>query len=138
MTQPSGDPGLDRLVDVASTLFRRTVDGTIAWTTTEKGDRFLYTGTNTSVWIEGRIDRDGDWTGVLTILDSNGNVADTLQTEFPQVPQLIPVLSSPSTYRDAPWNKILRRLHDAARRKALDVDAVIDSLMGDLAEPPSS
>jgi hypothetical protein len=115
----------NRMVSLANSLLERTRAGSIAWTVTDNERRFLFSGTNTSVGITSYVDRDGDTITSLDLLNSRGTVVETLRSEFEPNDD-----APPYTARN--WNKLLDDLYYAARRNALNVDAMLDDLLADL------
>ncbi|WP_422754923.1 hypothetical protein [Micromonospora sp. WMMD708] len=113
-----------RMITLAEVLLTRTREAKVEWSTTDRGNRFSHSGRSSSVWIEGKFDSDGDWNGTLTLLNSEGEVVELLQCGFEP--------RGDDTYNPSPWNKTLEELHDLARRRALNVDKVIDETLREL------
>ena len=121
----------DRFVTLAENLLNATKAGKVSWALTDNETKFLYAGTRSSVAIEFYDSRDGEET-VLSLLNSQGTVVDSLVTEYHR--------TSDETMSPAPWNIILEDLYSAARRVAHNVDEAIDSMLSDIekgtASPP--
>jgi hypothetical protein len=113
----------EKMVKLAESLLAGTRSRKVAWTPTDNDDKFLCTGTRSSVTIESFVDRDGDRISVLSLLNSHGSVVDSLQSEF---------VSSGSSYTAESWNKPLDDLFYSARRVAYSVDDAIDGLLDDI------
>jgi hypothetical protein len=115
----------NRMVSLATSLLDRTRAGSIAWTATDDERRFLFSGTNTSVSITSFVDEDDDNITSLSLLNSRGTIVESLDSDFePRAPG--------SGYPPKSWNKVLDDLYHAARRSALNVDAMLDDLFAEL------
>jgi hypothetical protein len=113
----------DKMVKLAENLLAGTRSGNVAWTPTDSDDKYLCTGTRSSVTIESFIDRDGDRISVLSLLNSHGSVVESLQSRY---------VSTESNYTAESWNESLDDLFYSARRVAYSVDDAIDSLLADI------
>jgi hypothetical protein len=110
-----------------------TSDGRISWRPVEDGE-FQYSSDQSSIVIKCR-DADGAEPFMLQLFDANGFVVETLETAYASSTSFGATTSVPE-----PWNEPLERLYETARRQALNIDQVIDSLMRSLRrkkeEPP--
>lgn len=113
-----------RLVDLAKSLLERTRDDKISWTATDNETAFLFSGTSTSVRISTSFDNDGDMHTKLSLLNSRGTEVDSLQNEYHP--------AEISGWEPEDWNEVLDDLYYSARRKALDVDSMLDDILADL------
>jgi hypothetical protein len=115
-----------RMIDLLDRLLRRTLDGTIRWIETDRDDQYLYPASTSGVTIERFYDRnDDDNTYQLTLLNSDGKAVQELATTVIQVDNV---------WEPQPWNEMLERLFDAARREALGIDELIDKTLQDVEE----
>lgn len=120
-----------RMFKVASRLLKETLEGRVPWTPTDKEQEFLYSGTKSSVVISHHEDRDGDDVYTMSLLDTRGTVVEQLRSDYvPSQGAFQP------TMEPAAWNDTLEQLHDAARREALNIDALLDGVLEDLEKGP--
>ncbi|MEU7934487.1 hypothetical protein [Micromonospora echinofusca] len=115
----------ERMIALAQHLLDRTRQDKVVWTSTDDSRRFSYSGRKSSIWIEGKVDGDGDWVGTLTLLNSEGEVVERLSTDFDPEDE-------DGNFNPHPHNKILESLHDLARRQALNIDTLIDETISEL------
>lgn len=124
----------DPLIQIATLLVSSTESRNINWRTTDDPEAFLFSGSGASVITSHWMDRDQDDDCYsLTVLNSGGTEVAELRSTW------IPVPVDPSAdpwvaqgYTPGPNNRLLADLHEAARRNALHIDRVIDSLIQDL------
>jgi len=113
----------EQMLTMVKSLLAATKEGKITWATTDADDKYIYSGTRSSVTIEDVWDRFGDRTTTVCLLNSRGVVVDSLQTEGSQVDD---------KFVPAPWNDLLEDLYHAARRVAHNVDDALESMMSDI------
>jgi hypothetical protein len=110
----------EAIVEFARALLERTESNAISWARTDHKNTFSYSGTEASVnisqWYDEKLEDD---VIVLRLLNSRGEAAGELRTS--------PLLSSTT----GP-NNLLQRLHESARRNALRMNDVLESLRRDL------
>ncbi|WP_433535358.1 hypothetical protein ACQPZK_25400 [Micromonospora sp. CA-249363] len=119
----------DRMVQVAQNLLQQTLEGRARWSTTDQEDAYLFSGSRSSVKIEFYEDHDEGSVCKMSLLNQRGTLVQALKTE------LIPPTGT-GPYEPADWNEVLERLYDAARREALDIDDLLDSVLDDLSKDP--
>ncbi len=117
----SDEPGSE-LVGLAEQLIKRTEAGKISWSSTGD-DGFAFAGTRASVIIRSR-DKDQTHPYVFTIFEHDIEV-DSITSGWEGVGEYE---SGPPF----PWNDALEKLYRLARRNALDIDDLIESLLQDI------
>lgn len=117
----------DRMVQLAKRLLEGTQEGRTHCSATDREETFLYSGTKTSVKIERFEDREDGESHRVTLLNERGSVVEELSTR------------TVSNYADgewqhdhAPWNETVESLFEAARRDALNIDVLLDSVLEDI------
>jgi hypothetical protein len=122
-----------RMVKMAEALLEATKQGKITWALTPVETKFIYAGSRSSVTIElasGQYDED---ITILSLLNQQGTIVDSLETEF--------IKRSGDRYDPAEWNSKLEELYHAARRFAHNVDDALESMLSDIERgtpsPPS-
>jgi hypothetical protein len=113
---------ISRVQSLLIRLSERTNAGAITWIQGSTPDTFIYSGTRASVALSTQ-DGDGAPPYVVTLYDESGNAVDAYTAR--------------PTQRNVDWFKIVQRLYQAARRKALNIDVVIDALEADLGDAPA-
>ncbi|MEV0803929.1 hypothetical protein AB0I34_39990 [Kribbella sp. NPDC050281] len=128
----------DRLHELAKKSLERTLAGQISWRTTDDEEAFLFAGAKSSLIVDKWRDSDGDLSYVLRLLNPRGTLVESLQTAYVGEPTRADDPWAGKTFEPARWNETLELLYDAARRSALDIDAVLDAALNDLdiEEPP--
>ena len=111
------EPKLQKLID---SLGKLTAQGKLAWTDTVVEDEFQAALPNYTVAIQ-KVYADNDWGEKfcdyqLFVRDAEGRVLDETS-------------SSDSGGLSSAVGAALKNLHEAARRKALSVDAALDDLL---------
>lgn len=107
----------DRLWDLAEKLYERTRSNAIEWQTTNREDAFMYAGSGASVMIRSQ-DGDGVAPWQLAIFDDRGVEAEAI-----------------STYEQGEERRaMLYDLYVLARRNALNINKLVDSLFKELEE----
>ena len=107
----------DRLLELAYTLLARSKSGAIKWVAAEGTDAFVYSGSKAAVVVRTQ-DRDGQAPYLMTLYDGAGSAVE----------------GASSTDNDE-WHFVLADLYQLARRSALSIDEVLDSLLSDLGGP---
>jgi hypothetical protein len=113
-----------KMIRLAQQLLNGTKHGKVAWTPTDEDNKYLCTGTRSSVTIESQTDRDGDSHTTLSILNTQGTTVDSLKSSYTPVDS--------NNWEPESWNSILEDLFSTARRVAYNVDDAIDSLLADI------
>jgi hypothetical protein len=114
-----------RLVELAEQLLRKTLAGDISWSETDKPMDFLYSGPNSSVSIY-RVPQlaiSGQY--ILTVFNWRGTELGVLRSGY---------VTKEDTRMEAEWNETLSNLYEEARKNALNIDKVLDTLLTDLSE----
>ena len=110
-------------------LTKRTEKGAVPWEETVQEDTFIATLKSASISIGLRNE-------VLTleVRDIEGRLLERLSTDRPEPVQPSIWVSSNAEELaiSNPLAEYLKRLHNAARRKALDADSKIESLLSEL------
>lgn len=119
----ASDYGAERLTLLLNRLIVSSKAGKIDWTATDRQGSFQYAAENASVIITCR-DNDGQPPIEMTLLDESGNYVEKIETAEGQ--------DENGEWWESDWNKPLTELWDIARRKVLNVDAVLDSLLAEL------
>jgi hypothetical protein len=109
----------ERLIDATSS---RRVDWTVSDPT---GTSFTTSHSSGSVTIESD-DRDGAFPFTLIVIDPQGRRIESLTTGWTRDEE-----GRPQNYE---WNELWRRLYNAARSRALNIDSVIDSIIRDVTD----
>jgi hypothetical protein len=108
----------NRMIAMAERLLEQTLAGRISWTQADEEDEYLYSGTAGSVLVSHTV-RNYDLYS-MHLLNSRGTTVESLRTVRPDDPFT------------PPENELLERLFDAARREALGVDSLLDTLLVDI------
>lgn len=106
--------GRDRLWQLASALVEATDSGRAAWAEAAEAGTFEFTGKAGTVSI-GSIDRDGYAPYVVSLVDGNGLVVESVDSR-----------------ESDSWSGLLHDLYAAARRTALNIDPLVDSLLEEI------
>lgn len=118
----------ERLVSIAQAALEQTKSGQMAWRTTDDEDAFLFSGSRTSLIVDVYPAQNRFQ---LRVLNPRGtSVAELDGTYEPFSPDRA---VGNQTY------DLLENLHDAARRSALDIDVLLDSVLADVesaTQPP--
>lgn len=117
----------DRFLETVEQLASRTQSGNIKWKKTDSEDTFLFSGSKSSVIVTKWNDRDGDPMVRVSILNSTGDEIGRLESEYLHNPW-----NETTRYTDGENNALLEALWESARRTALNIDEVLDSLLDDL------
>lgn len=135
----TSSPVDERLVEIAQRFLRQTRDGKARWSTTDNESDFLYSGSQSSVLLSSNVDSDGDRWVYMKILNPRGTEVGTLKSSWSaQGYGAVSgsddpwASSSGSRYKPGEHNKLLEDLYEAARRSALNIDEVLDSLFHEL------
>lgn len=115
--------GEAKLIALAERLLRLTERRKISWTQATD-DAYQYSASSSTVII-GNVDHDGRHPYFFDLYDAQGTVVDTFRTHFH---------SSATTDAEPSTNLTIEALYVMARRSALNVDSVLDSLLADLPE----
>lgn len=113
---------LMRMVNLADELRERTKSGRIAWKETDDPTVFLYSGSSSSVEVDSWV-TSGRPRVALRLRNSSGAEVDALNLTYE---------NDFATPGNESAFELLEELHELARRSALNVDEVIDSLLRDL------
>lgn len=123
MNEPANQTEL-RLAEVARVSLKRTREGVLDWRTTDDEAAFLFSGTSSSIIADFYPRKD---LYEIRILNSRGTIVESLRSRE------VTVDEGPwSSVEPAPWNELLKELHDAARRSALRIDEVLDETLQEL------
>ncbi|HEX8345149.1 MAG TPA: hypothetical protein VF657_10520 [Actinoplanes sp.] len=114
------------MVELAERLLTRTLDNQIRWIDTDRDDQYLYPASTSGVTIERGEDRFDGPIYQLTLLNADGKAVQELSSETFQ--------NTNQEFEAAPWNLVLERLFDAARREALGIDSLLDKTLKDIDE----
>lgn len=116
------------LAEFAETLLVRTRSGRMRWTPSPDLKSFLFEGSRAVVSIRSN-DGDGTWPFVLELIDPALGVVESLMSGW-----------ASGEYGDEaqPWNATLDDLYAAARSNALDLEAIMTSLLADVDESPAT
>lgn len=104
-----------RLSNLVDELLEKTAQGKIRWERTDQENAFLYSGPSGSIQI-GSTDQV-----TMRIFNAEGH-----EVEFTEETEFLLTRGAGGT------RSRLRELFDSARRQALNTDAVIESLLGDI------
>ncbi len=121
------DYGIQRLQALAKRLIVLTEQGKVEWREGAAQDSFQLAVPNASVSISTR-DGDGRAPYVMEVFSGDGAVVDSIETEAwwdDETEEFYP----------RPWNELLERLYELARRNVLNIDAVLDTLLSELPAP---
>lgn len=125
----------DRLAKIAELLLKQTRSGVAAWKPTDDEGAFYYMGSKSSLFISNSEDQDGDDNVRLRILNDDGIEVGELRSAWvSRDPD--PWDASQRNYGPGKFNGLLEDLFEAARRSALRIDEVLDSLYQDLSDEP--
>ena len=119
-------PGND-LFRLAQQLIERTKAGKMSWSSIGE-DGFAFAGTKASVVIRSR-DKDQVHPYIFTLFEGDIEV-DSITSGWN---------ASPTGFEDEgsplPWNDALENLYRSARRNALNLDQLIESILEDIDKP---
>lgn len=125
----SADATISRMERLAQSLLAATEEGRVEWSAADDTQTTFSTARSAgSVVIESH-DRDGAEPYILTVFDSSGRRVETLESSWDQGDTVLGIRQA------ARWNDLLRNLYEAARRRALNIDTVLDALINDLEIP---
>lgn len=113
----------ERLQKIAERLLQNTKNQYTSWQDTDEDDSFLMQAKDSSVIIDRKNSRAGLYY-VLRILNWQGREIESLKS------------SAASSLDYNAWDDTLAELWERARRSALDVDSVLDSVLNDLEQHP--
>jgi len=117
-------------MQIAQALLDQTKYGNIEWQSTDDDEAFLYSTSNSSIIID-TASRTGPQPYWLKILNQRGTVVETLDYN--------PQAEDEWMESQVTENKVgalLGKLHEAARRQALQIDDVINAVLRELKEMP--
>jgi hypothetical protein len=115
------DDAVQRMVDIATELISQTSQGRVRWSTTDRDDVFQFSTTRASMTIE---PGSRQQTFVLRVLNERGVQVEALA-------------ASGEPFTRDPGGRELSELYELARRQALEVDDVLDTVLDELRNPPS-
>jgi hypothetical protein len=115
---------VQKVGQLAIRLLERTRAGGVRWQATDRPDAFLFSGSQAAVVIRTR-DDDGNYPFELALLDGNGNEVEKLFSHFDD-PDEQP------RYTATDYAQVLDDLWEAARAIALNIPALVDSLVTDI------
>ena len=121
----SGVPD-ERLLALVRQLALKSRRGEASWSVTDELSQYLYSGSKSSVLVRAWVDGEGDENVYVSILNSDGLEAASVRTTFEE---------DGFGYKPSAHNKELLALAEEARRSALKINEVLDSLEGDLGLP---
>ncbi len=104
----------DRLKTLISALINGTRSGKVDWTRASRDDSFAFSGSAASV-ILSSVDGDAQPPYLLALFDANGSLVEQVT----------------SGNYDEPYGK-LHDLYPLARSNAVNIDSVVDSLLGEI------
>lgn len=123
--------GERKLHDLVRRLLFASEQGSVDWQTTDREHAFRTSVGKTPIVVASQ-DDDGAFPWTLQIMDTQGDVVDSLTSQTTTVRDATGRL----TKRASEWNGDLRNLYEMARRKALNIDVVVDELLSQLPAPP--
>ncbi|HWL37316.1 MAG TPA: hypothetical protein VNQ77_14125 [Frankiaceae bacterium] len=124
------DYGTNRLWALAQRLIALTEQGKVSWSEGAAADSFQLAASSASVTIASR-DADGRAPFQLDVYSDSGTVVDSLESELRWDEEA-------QVDYPAEWNDALETLYERAKRSALNIDTVIDSLIAELPEPDTA
>lgn len=124
--------GEQKLHDLVRRLAFSTERGSTEWESTDRDFAFRATLGDTSIIVASQ-DDDGTAPWTLQIIDSSGDVVDSLTTWSRAVRNA----DGRTVRQGAAWNTDLHNLYEMARRNALNIEAIVNDLLSQLPEPPS-
>lgn len=117
----------DPILAIVEKLLEATRSGKAKWIPTDQSNVFSYSGSKSSVLIRGWDDNDGDFNARVTLLNGDGLEVGAIASTWDGTEE------SPSLgYGAGENNLLLAGLYEEAKRSALKVDEVIQSLFNDL------
>jgi hypothetical protein len=111
-----------RMEALAVALLTGTLARGLRWTETGTTEQFLYSGSEACAMVD-RFAGPPQWYR-LSLLTGGGSVVETWDVH-------------PDSAVSEPAVGLLSRLYDAARREALGIDTLLDSLMNDIGSDPT-
>jgi len=111
------------LIAFGELLLRQTEADAIEWNATDNENDFVFSGTKGSALVRQWRDYDDTVMYKLAILNSRGTEVESLHSEW----------ESEGLPRE--HNETLERLWEAARRSALDIHQILESLMDEVEHP---
>ncbi len=122
----------DNLLRVLAVIVRSTKEGKVKWRTTDKENAFLFSGSGSSVLVQSWLDAARDQNVGVKILNASGQEVASLKSTWPDNPEVDWSDPDSKRYLPGPNNALLEDLYESARRAALDIDGVLDSLLKDV------
>lgn len=123
-------PDDNNVTNLIRRLDYATRQGLVTWRLTDRKNAFLYSGSSSGVLLYSQ-DDDGKMPFVLDILDSTGNVVDTVRSHGrgTYTGRYEPIGTS---------GRALAALYERVRRQALRVDDRIEQLLDELPDFPDA
>jgi hypothetical protein len=112
----------ERLIPILGSVLEKTLNGQVDWSPTNRDDQFLSSGPNSSLRVSSWLDDELDENITFSLLNTRGVEVAELSSRW----------NFDGESGPASWNSKLIELHRAARRTALQVDKVLDSVLSDL------
>ena len=109
-----------RVERLARKLLEQTRAGKLSWSDTDTEDQFLYSGSVSGVLIDKYSSRYE-----LALLNARGTLVERIVANAPEVDGGV-------SAAEAALFDLFEDLYEAARREALNVDKIIDSLINDI------
>lgn len=123
-----------RLLEIVNQLLQRTNDGIVRWSESDDEGTFFFTGSNSSIVVSSMYDEEGDQNVTMRVLNDRGSEVAKIRSTWVGMPDSERDPWAPTRgYKGGPNNKLLEDLYEAARRSALRIDDVLNSLSRDLA-----
>lgn len=123
-----------RLFQLADRALAQTRAGVMAWRQTDDPAAFIFSGTKTSLIID-YYPRTKRYE--LRVINEDGRVVEELgRRPVEEVSSDDPWGAQDQNRRSQEY-ELFSNLHDAARRSAFDIDALLDSAFADVADPPA-
>jgi hypothetical protein len=119
----------DRIIELVKTLTQRTIAKSIQWQVSDDdGLEFQFSSPTSSVVVRSK-DRDGASPFILDIINANGAIVESVYSNWGD------------SVGETPWgsqnmSELLGELFVQARRNALNIDGVLDDLLGSLRDAP--
>lgn len=115
----------EKLANLAERLLEWTLEGRVSWQATHDEEAFAHVAPGGSVTIR-TLDANGDFPHILELFDHDGAPVDKICSH--RIPAGVRSMSD-REWEPRPFAAVLAELWDAARAQALNIDAIVDSII---------
>jgi hypothetical protein len=114
----------ERVMRLVNRLIHATDRGQIEWAVANETNTAFHTSLRSGGLTIRSLDDDGTFPFVVDLFTPDGRLLQSIRTGQPA--------AEGSATRPYEWNALWRELYDAARGRALNIDALIDAMIDDV------